>query len=407
MPAAPPSAVLSESFQKYLEGRRVRTAVFFTFSFDPAFFEQEILPVFLDIPLSQAATVRLVQLEDELRRRLDHIAVYYDPRGLVASNQAPRLDVRRIPVAMRGGFFHPKNIFLITEPEDPEVLQSPTLIVATLSANLTEAGWWRNVECCHIETVEEGSAFGFRDDLLRLFRAVRALCSDTVPHDALEQVRRFVGGCTQRDRISDGRLPSRLLGGRDDFVQFLADATRDRLTGLNLEVIAPYVDDTEAKPLQALIEAFEPRECRVFLPRDSKGDIACSESYYEAVRRMAPACWGQLPKSILQAGRTEQAADRFVHAKVYRFFHPTKRYEAIVVGSVNLTGAAHRRGGNLESAFIVEPELNQVPDWWLSRMDGKKPTVFQAAGEDDDVTTRSPAIWLTVTYHWDSHRADR
>lgn len=405
MAAAPPSAVLSESFQKYLEGRRVRTAVFFTFSFDPAFFEQEILPVFLDIPLSQAAPVRLVQLEDELRRRLDHVAVYYDPRGLVASNEAPRLDVRRIAVAMRGGYFHPKNLFLLTEPEDPDGSQSLTLIVATLSANLTEGGWWRNVECCHTEMVEEASAFGFRDDLLGLFRAVRAACSDAVEHDALEQVRLFVTRCTQRDRITDGRLPSRLLGGRDEFVQFLSDATRGRLTELNLEVIAPYVDDTEAKPLQALIDAFEPRECRVFLPRSSGGGIACSESYYEAVRRMAPACWGQLPKSILQTGRTEQSADRFVHAKVYRFFHPTKRYEAVVVGSINLTGAAHRRGGNLESAFIVEPELNQVPDWWLSRVDAKKPTAFQEAGEDDDVTTRSPAIWLTITYHWNDHRA--
>jgi hypothetical protein len=121
---------------------------------------------------------------------------------------------------------------------------------------------------------------------------------------------------------------------------------------------------------------------------------------------MAPACWGQLPKSIVQLGRTEQAGDRFVHAKVYRFFHPARRYEALFVGSVNLTGAAHRRGGNIESGFLVEPELNQVPDWWLSRADGKKPTAFEGLAEADDLTTRSPAIWLTVTYDWTSHCAE-
>jgi hypothetical protein len=406
MPTAPPSAVLSESFQKYLEGRHVRTAVFLTFSFDPAFFEQQVLPVFLDVPLSQAAPVRLVQLEDELRRRLDHVAVYYDPRGLVASNDAPRLDVRRVPVAMRGGFFHPKNIFLITEPKDPDVPQVRSLIVATLSANLTEAGWWRNVECCHIEIAEEASALGFRDDLLGLLRATRSACSDAISHDALEQVRRFLTDCTQRERISNDRLPVRLLGGREDVVQFLADATRGRLEGLNLEVIAPYVDDTEAKPLQALIDAFKPRECRVFLPRNAAGGIACSEAYYEVVRRMAPACWGQLPKSVLQVGRTEQAGERFVHAKVYRFFHPARRYEALFVGSFNLTGAAHRRGGNIESGFLVEPELNEVPDWWLSRADGKKAAGFQGIEGADDLTTRSPAIWLAVTYHWNNHSAD-
>jgi hypothetical protein len=401
----PPSAVLSESFQPYLEGRRLRTAVFFTFSFDPAFFEQEILPVFLDIPLSQADVVRLVQLEAEIRQRLDHVAVYYDPRGLLASTEAPRLDVRRIPALIRGGYFHPKNIFLLTEPEDPEAPPSQSLIVATLSANLTKAGWWRNVECCHIEVVEEASTIGFRDDVLGLLRTARAASSEAVSHEALEEVRRFVTRCTQRERISNDRLPARLFGGRGDFVEFLAGATKGRLEGLNMEVIAPYVDDNEIKPLQALIAAFKPRECRVFLPRHSSGAVACSENYYEAVRRMAPACWGQLPKSVLQMGRTEQAGERFVHAKVYRFFHPTRRYEAIVVGSINLTGAAHRRGGNIESAFLIEPELNQVAGWWLSRIDGKRSLTFQGAS-DDDVVTRSPAIWLTVTYHWDSHNAE-
>src|SRR4051812_27920095 len=105
MPTLPPAAVLSESFEQCLQGRTVKSAVFFTFAFDPAFFEQEILPVFLDVPLSQASQVRLVQLEGEIRRTLDHVAVYYDPRGLVASTETPRLDVRRIPVGMHGGYF--------------------------------------------------------------------------------------------------------------------------------------------------------------------------------------------------------------------------------------------------------------------------------------------------------------
>ena len=45
-----PRAVLSEHFQDRLKGRRLIAAVFLTFRFDPAFFEQEILPVFLDTP---------------------------------------------------------------------------------------------------------------------------------------------------------------------------------------------------------------------------------------------------------------------------------------------------------------------------------------------------------------------
>lgn len=408
MPILPPSQVLSESFQAHLDGRRVKTAVFFSFSFDPAFFEQQILPVFLDVPLSQASQVRLVQLEDEIKGRLDHVAVYYDPRGLVASNDTPRLDVRRIPVALHNGFFHPKNIFLLTESTDvePDVAPTQTLVVATLSANLTEAGWWRNVECCHTEVVEQGDSIGFRDDLLELFRTTRAASPASVSHDALEQVRRFVVGCEQRRRVSGGRLPTRLLGGRIDFVNFVADAAKGRLDGLNLEVIAPYVDDTDAAPLRALVERFSPVETRVLLPLDKSGAPLCSEAYYEAVRKTDSACWALLPKSILQAGRTEQAVERFVHAKVYRFFNPKRRYEALIVGSVNLTGAAHSKGGNVESAFIVEPALTQVPDWWLSRADGKKPTVFKDSDESGEVVSRGPGIWLSVTYHWGRHTAE-
>jgi hypothetical protein len=405
VPPLPPSAVLSESFQEHLEGKRVKTAVFFTFSFDPAFFEQQILPVFLDVPLSQTIQVRLVQLEAELRERLN-VAVYYDPRGLVDTNETPRLDIRRIPVAMQGGYFHAKNIFLICEPDDGNDDSADSLIVATLSANLTEDGWWRNVECCHVETVEYGASIGFRGDLLELFAATRKATSQGIDHGALEKVRKFVDGCGQRDRVTDDRMPTRLFGGRTSFVKFLSEETKGRLHGLNLEVIAPYVDNSDAAPLKALLEEFSPRECRVLLPRNHSGSVACSEAYYECVRKLQETCWAVLPKTVLQSGRTENARDRLVHAKVYRFFHPNRRYEAIVVGSVNLTGAAHNKGGNLESAFVVEPELTQVPDWWLSRADGKKPTSFVGADEDEDATSKSPAIWLLVTYNWRNHSAE-
>lgn len=40
-----PRAVLSEHFQERMKGRRLRSAVFLTFQFDPGFFEQEVLPV--------------------------------------------------------------------------------------------------------------------------------------------------------------------------------------------------------------------------------------------------------------------------------------------------------------------------------------------------------------------------
>ena len=78
-----PHRVLSETIQDLMEGRTLRTGLFFTFEFDPAFFEQEILPVFFDVPLEPRAgrAARAARGRDPRRRSID-LAVYYDPRGL-------------------------------------------------------------------------------------------------------------------------------------------------------------------------------------------------------------------------------------------------------------------------------------------------------------------------------------
>src|SRR5262245_58493680 len=118
MAEMPPHAVLSEHFQERMSGRRLRSAVFLTYQLDPGFFEQEVLSVFLDISLSHATPIRLVQLEDALRALPGQVAVYYDANGLVAgSTSSAKLDIRRIPVRHRTGIFHPKNLFLLVQNE--------------------------------------------------------------------------------------------------------------------------------------------------------------------------------------------------------------------------------------------------------------------------------------------------
>src|SRR5262245_34085889 len=102
-----------------MSGRQLRAAVFLTFQFEPGFFERAILPVFLDVPLSHAAPIRLVQLEDALRSLPGGIAVYYDSNGLVGDESA-KLDIRRVPVRHPTGIFHAKNVFLLVESQVPE-----------------------------------------------------------------------------------------------------------------------------------------------------------------------------------------------------------------------------------------------------------------------------------------------
>jgi len=68
-----------------------------------------------------------------------------------------------------------------------------------------------------------------------------------------------------------------------------------------------------------------------------------------------------LPEELLRSGPAAQAAARFVHAKVYRFFRANPKREVWIVGSANLTRSAHQAGGNMECVFVAERLLDGLP----------------------------------------------
>jgi len=390
-----------------MRGRRLRAAVFLTFKFDPGFFEHQVLPVFVDVPLSNVSVLRLPQLEDAIQRQGCRIAVYYDRNGLEAGAESAKLDLRRIPVAWATGFFHPKNVLLLVEDAEPleDGSRSAHLIVAAMSANLTRAGWWQNVEVCHIEEVAEGHTCGFRDDLLSLMAQIKRASRADQDHGALDLIRDFVRHLTSNTVHPSDPTFRRLYAGGMSVSDFLSDAMEDELTGLNLEVISPYFDEKDAGPLSALIARFKPKEVRVFLPRTSDGVALCTTEYHNAVKQLPKTGWGHLPQTMLRMGKAEQAAERFVHAKVYRFFSGSRRKEVFFVGSVNLTSAAHSRGGNLETGFLVQAAPERAPEWWLA-LERNPPREFYDPGVDDDRIVTSPLSALEIRYWWDEERLE-
>ena len=83
-----PHGILSEALQERIGSRRLKAAVFLTYEFDPAFFEEEVLSVFLDVPLSHSPTVRLLQLDDVLRATGAQISVRDDFHFLAKAGAA-------------------------------------------------------------------------------------------------------------------------------------------------------------------------------------------------------------------------------------------------------------------------------------------------------------------------------
>ena len=409
-----PRAVLSEHFQDRMKGRRLISAVFTSFRFEPGFFETEVLPVFFDIPLSHATPIKLVQLEEALKCLAGSIAVYYDQHGLVAEGGPAKLDVRRVPIQHPTGIFHPKNVLALVEANEPDENghRPRALLCACLSANLTRAGWWENVEVGHVEEIGEGEHTNLRDALIdymdRLVaKAERRRVNDELryQHGALRDIREFLRRTSQRQHRSlNGRLHTHFHNGEESLADFIQSAAGDSLHTLCLEIISPYFDNAdECVPLASLIERFAPRESRIFLPKNDRGEALCPERLFSWVRGRASVTWGGLPGDLLRLGKAEDAKRRAVHAKVYRFFEPKRSgREYLYIGSTNLTQAGCRvsgQGGNWETGFLVEVTSGGRPDWWLST-ETRRPPGFSPRPEDEGVATRG-GTQLVVRYHWD------
>ncbi|MFJ6154543.1 phospholipase D-like domain-containing protein [Micromonospora profundi] len=400
-----PREVLTEALREKINGREVLAAVFCTFRFDPGFFEREILPALFDVQLHQDAQIRRLQLEEALRPLAGRVAVYYDPRAIVTGDGSACLDVRRIPVRPRTGYFHPKNAFILVRDTST---QERSVVVLTGSANLTQAGWWENVECAHLEEIVEQGRSRTVVDIQSFLRHLRGRAKNFESHTALDDIQTLLRSVHPIvHRSTNHRMhPHFIFNGRREaraLVDQLDDIAGQWLRRADLEVLSPYLDKADVSlPLQGLINRFQPRRWRVLLPEDN-GVAQCPPGLYDWVRDRGGE-WGRLPKAILARGGKQAAgaAHRTVHAKVYRFF--TDDWEVTLVGSFNLTNPAHSGTGNVETGMLSEVTVDRRPRFWLEKVEDRPRFAEQPVGEEDSL--EQGFVPLLARYDWASGRAE-
>ncbi len=222
----------------------------------------------------------------------------------------------------------------------------------------------------------------------------------------MEPIDRFLKGTRQRShRVVGGTLQLHFHSGIEPVADFLERCAGKLLDGCCLEVLSPFFDaDNTCAPLEELIRRFAPREVRVMLPRSREGDIACSPGLFESVQRLPQVQWGDLgAERGLKRELSPGGAPRFVHAKVYRFFSRNPKREILLIGSPNLTRAAHQKGGNWETGLLVEVACPRRPEFWLTPVTPVDP-VFRPASETD--RDHQKGTRLMLRHHWDLHRTE-
>jgi hypothetical protein len=410
---------LSEAFKDKMKGRRLLSAAFMTYQYDPGFFEQQILPVFLDTSVSHATKIRQVQLEDCLRCLAGAIDVYYDAGGLVPDDAGSAvLAIGRYPIRKERGVFHPKNVFALVEDleVDEDGYRAKSLILSAMSANLTQTGWWNNVECAHLVEIEEGEDNRLKEDLVRYLKAVREATAPNCAHEALGRILKFLSGTGQRRKrfLDGGFLPHFYAGGfgrraaEDRGVAgFLETVAGKELQGMYLEIISPFFDNAEVShPLDDIMDRFQPKEVRIFLPRDDKGEVLVRPELYEWVRAHGKIHWGKLVGDHMRTGKSQEAKARYVHAKVYRFFSQNPKREICFLGSPNLTNAAHSGLNNVESGLLAEWVPERRPEFWMQPEDQVFKENDFKQGIEDETAGAVPGSDLNIRYDWGTKIAE-
>ena len=343
---------LSSAIAEQINGRKVKYALFTTYTFDPEFFELHILPLLFDRNFSNDPQVKRYQLSNALRDVYD-IEVYYDYNAFSADSSA-HLDYRRIPVSMNGAF-HPKVILLIVENQDEKGNKWDSLIVVSGSGNITRSGHWENLEAFHIEEIKPGPKSEFRDSLLDFLNLIKR--NDTTQvyekRNANEYITQFLKNKVDSKGNSRG---SAFYSSKDKFNDFISWIIRSTKGVWNFEIISPFFSEDAGNDLHEIItNEWRLDTILLYLPVDDEGKALCNEEYYKNIAKSENVKWAKFAKEdeLGLAGKNKSL--RNVHAKVYRFYSKDIEEEIIFVGSVNFSKQAFGLAGrkkNMEAGFI-------------------------------------------------------
>lgn len=342
---------ISDLVAESIEGSLVTAAFFSTFSFEPDFFELEIMPLLLSQKsdqgqatyqpaLSTNDAIRWQQLERLMAQRHIDTSVVYDPI-VYRCERSPRLEVAYHGYSPRKGCQHAKLITMVLESPDEDVSDKAVLF-GTGSFNLTRAGWWDNIECGHfVKLTDEWAPNNLCTSILEALTFYQQV---TANRDiALEKV---IAAIEALPKGADEEQIEFYFGRGD---KSFSDFIFQQREYTELEVISPYFSESgENNEISHFLNQFESR--RILLPIDPRDDSRAkvSEDIYEELK-VQGVKWCGWRNNVIQKLK-EKEIPRELHAKVYRM--SASEGIDLFIGSVNFSYKAFKE--NIEAGFLIK-----------------------------------------------------
>ena len=360
------NAVISEKLTELLKNRKVKAAVFTTYTFEINFFESQVIPLLLNnnMAYSNDEWVKRGQVRVALQKARTQtplpLEVFYDGklfRNQPHTHKSPRMEYLCHGVDLGNSAFHAKVAFILVYDEE---WGSDCLLVGAGSNNLSYAGWWENVECQHWEEVW-GSRWGIhrnsppafleqlREDIKYLQgKRRRGLDEES---GALGKISGFLNKECKEQRRKEKRIAYYGIGSENHFKNFLKRSIKDlSYQNWNLEIISPFfAKDTKNREHRFFLDNLGVNKILMLLPKSQDGKALCEKKYYDRIKGEERIHWAEWkPDFEKKLG----AKARCLHAKVYHFYN--KRQSWAFVGSVNFTHKA--MGDNVEAGFFTKLE---------------------------------------------------
>lgn len=334
---------ISDAFRACIGEREVTSAFFTTYSFEPDFFELEVIPLLLgDHALSSQSDIRSVQLQALMQDKGRRFAVVHD-MDVFNPTAGSRLEVDYLPVRIGGGCQHAKMAILVLQEKGDQI---PTILLVAGSFNLTKAGWWDNIEVGHFVELQATRAPA---NILEPMRRALRFFQAAAPTPVLDEIVNVQAGwLASADDPDCSFYFSGAASNRLAFLDFIGQrphtlpAAKDAAT---LEIVSPFFGEKpDSGDTQKLMSLFP--TVRLLLPRDEEKRALVDPGVFDAFNTDQWCGWASAWNDSHQV---IGAPFRRVHAKI---FQGRGKRSWQFVGSVNFSHKAFRE--NVEAGFLLQ-----------------------------------------------------
>jgi hypothetical protein len=396
--------VITDQLVRQVDNRKVLAAVFTTYTFEPDFFELDVIPVLLPSGISYSADdrVKTFQVREALRESGLELEVFYDlPMFRASTETSPNMEYLCHGVKYNRGVFHAKNIYLLVKHPETEAI---SLLLAAGSNNLTRAGWWENIEAQHWLEIKSGQyPTPFIQQLVDEIDMLLQKRSLMAPASALEKIHDYLKSCKANER---GEKVFYFGINSDDFFEFIAQTAKSTLArhkNWALEIISPFfAENTQNELHRFFLDHMGVNTIVMLLPTDQEGTALCELAYYQHIKKSDHIIWGKWHPALARALGITGDLFRNVHAKIFHFYNDREAW--VFVGSVNFSHKAIH--DNIESGFFVKlnqrvPLLEALAETdQIERFKNKLES--EPNGDNEEETSELPELhlkydWITKT----------